>query len=147
MKKLAWLFPIIPALLLATVAVAAPVDQGSGQPASLAPWRIAATTSTGKGVGTGTGYIAAGAPAATVAVSTSSNAAIGLTTGATYRVACNVPCFYRTGTGTPVALTSDAPLYGPAVDYIGLVPATAATAIAFVTASGTGTCVVSLITP
>jgi hypothetical protein len=143
MRTYRLVFAAFLSIVAAAALAATPVDQGQGS-TRVIPWRVTTTTSSG-GAGTGTGYIAAGAPAANVSVSTLSAAATGLTAGAVYRVACNVPVFYRTGTGTPTALTSDAPLYGPAIDYVGLVGTS--TAIAFVTAAGTGSCVVSLITP
>lgn len=89
------------------------------------------------------GYVKTGAPSATVAISTVSAAATGLTASACYRVACNTPCFYRSGAATPTALTSDNPIFGPAVEKI-CIPSTD-TALAFVTASGTGSCGLALL--
>lgn len=89
------------------------------------------------------GYVKTGAPTATVAVSTTSAAATGLAASSCYRVACNTPCFYRSGSGTPTALTTDNPFYGPAVEKV-CIPSTD-TALAFVTASGTGSCGLALL--
>lgn len=89
------------------------------------------------------GYLKTGAPTATVAVSTVSAAATGLSASSCYRVACSVPLFYRSGTATPTALTTDNPFYGPAVEKV-CVPSTD-TALAFVTASGTGSCGLTLL--
>lgn len=89
------------------------------------------------------GYVKTGAPSSTVAISTVSNAAIGLTTSSCYRVACNVPCFYRSGAATPTALTTDNPFFGPAVEKV-CIPSTDS-AIAFVTASGAGSCGITLL--
>lgn len=123
------------------------VSQGPGSTSGVFPWRVAITSSTGATVATaaiGSGYITAGAPAATVSISTVTAAATGLTAGSCYRVACSVACFFRTGSGTPTALTSDASFFGPAVERICL--KTGSTAIAFITATGTGTCSVNLMT-
>lgn len=89
------------------------------------------------------GYTRTGAPTATVALSTISAAATSLTASSCYRVACNTPCFYRSGSGTPTALTTDNPFYGPAVEKI-CIPSTD-TALAFVTSSGTGSCGLTLL--
>lgn len=94
-------------------------------------------------IATSEGTVVAGAPTWTVSASTVSAAATGLTVGTCYRVACNAPVFWRTGTATPTALTTDLPLYGPAVEKVCLT--STSTAIAFVTASGTGTCVGTLV--
>lgn len=99
--------------------------------------------SSGGGLVTSTGTVAAGAPTWTVNVTAVSSATTGLTVATCYRVACNAPVFWRTGTGTPVALTTDLPLYGPAVEKVCLTAT--GTAIAFVTASGTATCVGTLV--
>jgi hypothetical protein len=80
----------------------------------------------------------AGAPGFTLACSTSSAAVTGLTGGTCYRMTCSAPIAFRTGTGTPTALTTDADFFGPATENLCL-PA-ASTAVACVTASGTATC-------
>ena len=115
------------------------VNQGNGSN-SVVPWKTRVVTSTGTAVDVfGVRYFATtGAPAAVVAVSTVSAAATGLVAGATYRVACDTAVFFRIGAGTPVAVTTDAAFYGPAVEYIGF-PSTA-TGFAAITLSGTGTC-------
>jgi hypothetical protein len=135
---------IIPTIVLAGTLV----DQGAGSQTQR-PWRVTPTDASGATTspagGPTAGYTTAGAPAASVSISTVTAAATGLTAGATYRVACSVPCFYRTGSGTPTALTTDSLFVGPAVEYIGL--KTGSTAIAFITSSGTGTCTVTRLTP
>lgn len=87
---------------------------------------------------------AAGAPAARVSISTGSAAATGLTAGAIYRVACSTDCFFRLGSGTPTAVTTDSAFFGPGVEYV-TIPS-GSTAIAFVTTAGTGFCTVHLLT-
>jgi hypothetical protein len=89
------------------------------------------------------GYVKTGAPTFTAAVSTTSAAVTSLTAGGCYRITCSTTTSFRTGTGTPVALTTDSDLFGPSVEKVCL-PATD-TAIAFVTTAGTGTCKGSLL--
>jgi hypothetical protein len=149
MKKLIGLC-IALTLILTAFAVDAQVlvVQGAGS-TTQRPWGVLVKDSNGNvissfGGGPSAGYTTAGAPAASVSISAASAVATGLTAGATYRVACTVSCFYRTGSGTPTALTSDSLFIGPAVEYIGL--KTGSTAIAFITSAGTGTCTVTLLT-
>lgn len=129
-------------LAITTAAWAADVvNQGAGSNA-VTPWKVRLVTSTGTAVdsvGLVGPAITAGAPAFNLAVSTTSTPTAALTAGATYRVACNGQVFFRTGAATPVAVTTDAPIYGPAVEYLTL--ATGSTMFAFVTASGTASCV------
>ncbi len=89
------------------------------------------------------GYVKTGAPSFNTTTSTVSAAATGLTAGACYRMACTATVYFRSGTGTPTAVTTDNPLFGPSVEKVCL-PATD-TAIAFVTAAGTGTCAGTLL--
>ena len=84
------------------------------------------------------GYVKTGAPTFSASASTVSAAATGLTAGACYRVACTATVYFRSGAGTPTALTTDNPFFGPAVEKVCL-PSTD-TALAFVTTAGTGTC-------
>ena len=132
---------IIVALTLAFALPAAAqqvVNQGNGSN-SVVPWKARIVTSSGAAIDALPAiYLTTGAPAAVVAVSTVSAAATGLVAGATYRVACDTAVFFRIGAGTPVAVTTDAAFYGPAVEYIGF-PSTA-TGFAAITLSGTGTC-------
>ena len=132
---------IIVALTLAFALPAAAqqvVNQGNGSN-SFVPWKTRIVTSSGAAIDALPAiYLTTGAPAAVVAVSTVSAAATGLVAGATYRVACDTAVFFRIGAGTPVAVTTDAAFYGPAVEYIGF-PSTA-TGFAAITLSGTGTC-------
>lgn len=131
------------ALLLGGSALAGTlVDQGSGT-TTTRPWRVTLTDSTGAPATLPSGevYIGTGAPAARVSVSIVSAAATGLTAGARYRIACDGPVFFRTGSGTPTAVTTDAIFYGPQVEYLAL--RTGDTAVAFITASGTATCTLS----
>lgn len=79
-----------------------------------------------------------GAPSFSLAVSTTSAYAASLTAGGCYRVGCSGTVYWRTGTGTPTALTSDNPFFGPAVETICL-PSTD-TVLAAVTQAGTATC-------
>lgn len=96
------------------------------------------TTSTGSATtATVPEPITAGAPVANLAISTTSAVVTGLVGGYTYRIAATVPCYFRVGDSSVVALTTDAPMFGPSVENITL--PTAATAIAFVTSTGTGT--------
>lgn len=88
------------------------------------------------------GYVKTGAPSFSVSTSTVSAAATALTAGACYQVGCSTTTYFRTGTGTPTALTTDNPFFGPAI-YRLCIPSTD-TAVAFVTAAGTGTCVGTL---
>ena len=121
------------------------VNQGNGSN-SVVPWKTRVVTSTGTAVDVfGVRYFATtGAPAATLAVSTVSAAATGLTAGAIYRVTCDTTVRFRLGTGTPVALTTDSAFFGPATEYIGF-PSTA-TAFAAITLAGTGTCTLLTLT-
>jgi hypothetical protein len=117
------------------------VDQGSGT-TTTRPWRVTLTDATGTAADlSGAAYLATGAPAARVSVSAVSAAATGLTAGARYRVACDTTVYFRTGSGTPTAVTTDAPIYGPSVEYLAL--RTGDTGVAFITGAGTGTCVLS----
>ena len=84
------------------------------------------------------GFVTTGAPSFSLAVSTTSAYATGLTASGCYRVACSGTVYWRTGTGTPTALTSDNPFFGPAVESLCL-PSTD-TVLAAVTQAGTATC-------
>ncbi len=84
-----------------------------------------------------------GAPAFNLSCSGVSAATTGLTSSARYRVACTGAVFIRTGTGTPTAVTTDAPIFGPAVEVVAL--DSTATAIACITAAGTATCTGTLL--
>lgn len=84
-----------------------------------------------------------GAPSFSLSVSAVSANVTGLTASACYRLACSGPVFWRTGTGTPTALTTDNPLYGPAVEALCL-PSTD-TVFAAITAAGTATCTGTLL--
>lgn len=85
-----------------------------------------------------TGFVKTGAPSFSVSISASSAAATGLTSGACYRVACSATAYFRSGPGTPTAVTTDNPFFGPSVEKI-CIPSTDS-ALAFVTSTGTGTC-------
>lgn len=111
------------------------VDQGAGS-VGQQPWKFVLVPGL-TSVSTN-GSVTAGAPLFNVSVSTVSAAATGLGVNTCYRVSCNATVTFRTGTGTPVALTTDGDIFGPAVEKICLVGT--ATAIAFIMASGTGTC-------
>lgn len=118
------------------------VNQGAGSKA-VSPWRV---TLTGAGGGNETAAAAipyaAGVPT-NVSVSTTTAAATGLTAERAYRIVCSVDTYYRVGSGTPTALTTDNDLPARVIEYVKLPAAT--TAIAFITASGSGTCKVGLI--
>lgn len=117
------------------------VNQGSGSTTGYRPWRVTTTTATGAALDQlSQAYTSNGAPAARVATSTVSAAATGLTGGLVYRVACDSPVFYRTGTGTPTAVTTDS-LFLAGVEYLGL--RSTDTAFAFITAAGTGVCTIT----
>lgn len=145
--------PFLLGLLLAAPATAQVQKVGGVDPAGTTrvvktdtSGAIAVTTSgtaTSTGLVTSDGTVVAGAPTWTVAATPVSASAAGLTAGTCYRVACNAPVFWRTGTGATTALTTDLPLYGPAVEKVCLTAA--ATTIAFVTAAGTATCVGTLV--
>jgi len=132
------------AIAVGAVARAADVvNQGAGS-AAVTPWKVymvAPGSSTAVG---GSPFVTAGAPAFILTVTSVSTPTPALTTGASYRVACNTQVFFRTGAATPVALTTDAPIFGPAVEYLAL--KTGSTMFAFITASGTATCTGTLIT-
>jgi hypothetical protein len=121
------------------------VNQGQGQSSGSKPWvvTIGGSSSAGGSVSVGPGKIQSGAPAATVSTSAVTAAATGLTAGGCFRVGCTAPTFFRTGTATPTALTTDNPIFGPAVEKVCL--QSTDTAIAFIQASGTGVCTVSLL--
>jgi hypothetical protein len=140
-----WLGLIV-ALALAVPALAqTTVNQGQGQSSGSKPWvvSIGGSSASGGSVSVGAGKIKSGAPTATVTTSAVSAAAIAITTGGCFRVACTATTFYRTGTATPTALTTDNPIFGPGVEKVCLQATD--TALAFVQASGTGTCTVSLL--
>lgn len=111
------------------------VDQGAGS-VGQQPWKFVLVPGL-TSVSTN-GSVTAGAPTFNVSVSTASAAATGLGTNTCYRVSCSTTVAFRTGTGTPTALTTDGDVFGPAVEKLCLVGT--ATAIAFITPTGTGTC-------
>lgn len=79
-----------------------------------------------------------------VAVSTTSAAATGLTAGSCLRISCgSSTAYYRTGSATPTAVTTDNELPSAAVERFCL--RSTETAIAFILSSGTGTCRVSTV--
>jgi hypothetical protein len=134
------------ALPLAGVAQST-VNQGQGQSSGSKPWAVkgaatgGATSTVSSSLNVGPGTIKTGAPNATVSTSAVSAAATGLTAGLCYRIACSAPVFFRTGTGTPVALTTDNAIFGPAVEKVCMQAAD--TAVAFIMAAGTGSCTVA----
>lgn len=75
-------------------------------------------------------------------VSTASAAATGLAANACLRVVCNIDVHFRTGTGTPTAVTTDPLLPSKTIESRCLT--SSHTALAFITDSGTGTCNVSV---
>src|SRR5512147_1675298 len=120
------------------------VNQGQGQATTSKPWRVTiAGSSTGGAVTVGPGAVKSGAPNATASTSAVSAATSALTAGGCYRVACTSTTYFRTGTGTPTALTTDNPIFGPAIEKVCL--QSTDTVIAFVQSAGTGTCIVSLL--
>ncbi len=88
-------------------------------------------------------YTKTGAPSFSLAVTTTSAYVTGLTASSCYRVACTGTVFWRTGTGTPTALTTDNPFFGPVVESICL-PSTD-TVLAAITSAGTATCTGTLL--
>lgn len=146
MKKIIWNhFPFIvfAALVLGLWALPAhpqvttvggkPTPTGATVPVKTAPDGTLVTT------GVAGAVVKTGAPSFSLAVSTSSAYVASLTASGCYRVACSGTVYWRTGTGTPTALTTDNPLYGPVVESICL-PSTD-TVFAAITAAGTATCV------
>lgn len=132
---------VIVAVLSVGIATAADiVNQGAGSRA-VTPWRVSLATPGGSAA-MGTVPLAPGVPT-NVAASTISAAATGFTAGAILRIVCSIDTFYRVGSGTPTAVTTDNDLPARVIEYI-MLP-TGMTAIAFVTASGTGTCKVAII--
>lgn len=125
-----------------TTATGKPVQVGGVDAAGVVrPLKI--ETDGAVSVGGAGAYTKTGAPSFALAVTTSSAYTTGLTASGCYRVACSGTVYWRTGTGTPTALTSDNPLFGPVVESICL-PATD-TVLAAVTAAGTATCTGTLL--
>lgn len=142
LTRLRFIVAAVAVALACSVGAQTVVNQGSGSSSGTKAWRVTPVTSGGAASEPlGQAFITTGAPAARVAISGTSAAATGLTAGARYRVACDTACFFRTGSGTPTALTTDAAFYGPAVEYLSL--RTGDTAIAFITSAGTGVCTIS----
>jgi hypothetical protein len=146
---LKWI-PLILALALPLAGRAqSTVNQGQGQTAGAKPWAMkgasagGSTSTLSASLTVGPGTIKTGAPNATVATSGVSAAATGLTPGQCYRVACTATTFFRTQQGGGPALTTDNPIFGPAVEKVCMQAAD--NAIAFINATGTGTCTVTVL--
>jgi hypothetical protein len=121
---------LIPVLALATVAVAGTVvDQGQGNARAI-PWNVSA----------GGGYMAAGAPAFNLSVGVGGANSGAVALGATYRIACSGPVFFRVDAGGSTAVVTDTPIYGPAVEYVAIRGVTGSM-FYFITAAGTVSCV------
>jgi len=117
------------------------VDQGAGAPRQI-PWRVSLATPGGSAATSGAMILAPGVPT-NVSVSGTTAAATGLTAGQQLRLICNADVFYRVGSGTPTAVTTDNDLPARVIEYI-MLP-TGMTAIAFITSGGTGICKVGII--
>jgi hypothetical protein len=138
------LFTLAAVIAVAAVPIAlagSVVDQGAGAPRQI-PWRVSLSTPGGSAATSGAMILAPGVPT-NVAVSTVTAAATGLTAGQQYRLVCNADVFYRVGTGTPTAVTTDNDLPARVIEYV-MLPA-GMTAFAFITSTGTGVCKLGLI--
>lgn len=133
------------ALLALPAAGAAQVTTVGGKPTSTsATVPLKVTTDGSLALFGGAVFVKSGAPSFSVNAGVISTAATGLTAGTCYRLACaSGTVYWRTGSGTPTALLTDNPSFGPSVEGPICLPTTD-TAFAFITASGTVACVGTL---
>lgn len=85
----------------------------------------------------------AGGAATKTAVTTTTAAHTGMTANSCLRIMCDIDIFWLTGTGTPTALTTSNPLPAKTVEKFCMTGS--ATAIAYITGSGSGSCYDSII--